>query len=148
MLTDQTTTEAIKALIGQVEWVYHLDKPGAYTGLDLIFRVGGELRGLTFYLHEPGLLFGQRGRENRYPGANSLVIKPLERERMLTVATYLELKQDHPVLLTDAERAEWDGIVARNAAKREKNEQDEAQRQREIKRRQYEELKKEFKDEN
>lgn len=111
MLTGDANNEALKVLVGKVEWIYSHPLFGIPR---IVFRRDGELHGLRIREIERGAYYGPRGKVNNYPGLNETVLEPLDRTDVLEMVMYL-----NPALFTEAEKAEWDTYAEAENKRRE-----------------------------
>jgi len=142
MFNQEQIAKALDALVGKVEWIY--SHRNLQDGLDIIFRVDGELRGLWLYDEKRGQVFDapQRG-----PAWSVLVVEPLARERCLNLAAYFEEGSNGRLnLLTDAERKEWRTTSEQKRREREEREALRRVEQEEAERRQLQALKEKYED--
>lgn len=111
MLYDSQNNEVLKALVGNVEWIYSHPLFGVPR---IVFRCDGKLGGLRIREIERGAYYGPHGKVNNYPGLNETVLEPLDRGEVLEMVMYL-----NPVLFTEAEKVEWDAYAEAEHKRRE-----------------------------
>lgn len=135
----ENTERNLKALVGNVEWIY--SHPGFDDSLQIVFRVNGELRGLSFERYERGKVF-DNPRVERF-SFTEMIVKPMSRDNVLKLVYLQELKDAPLKLLTDAERAENETYFKVEDKRKQWERQQERERQ-QAERREYERLKGKF----
>lgn len=136
----EKTERHLKALVGNVEWIY--SHPGFDDSLQIVFRVSGELRGLSFERHEHGKVF-DAPRLERF-SFTEMIVKPMSRDDVLKLVYLQELKGAPLKLLTDAESAENETYFKAAEDKRKQWEQQQERNRQAAERREYERLKGKF----
>lgn len=138
MFKQSESEQALQALKGNVEWIY--PNFTAMRGLEVISRVDGELKGLAMEREEWGKKYGTF---HNTPGIEYYSITPLDRERTLSAAFWLEHTLN-TTFLTEAERSELEDNSKRATAKEQEFRQRQQREQEERERGELERLQRKF----
>lgn len=137
MLIDTQNNEVIKALVGNVEWIF--SRPFYNDSLRIAFRANNKLCGLQISNRPSWTKYGHRSVE--HSEHSDWRIELMERNDILGMVMFF-----NPALMTETEKAEWDALCAVEKRKKEAAAIKERERDLENKRRQLAELKKELGD--
>lgn len=140
MFSDNNNNEALKILVGRVEWIY---TKALFSTPQIVFRRDGELFGIRILEVERGAYYGPTGKVNNYPELNETVFEPMDRKQVLTMVVSLEMS-DKLTLLNEADQAEWEAICQADNEKRTRLEAQQQQADLERKRRELARLKDEL----